>query len=50
MVFEGRRELHDASRGERWASVRSPLSLSGAFSADESEEVLDGNRVLQAGN
>ena len=43
-------ELQDVVRGERWASVRSPLFLGGAFSGDEREEVLGGNRVFQDGN
>jgi hypothetical protein len=41
--MRGRRELNDAVRGERRASVSSPLS------GNESEEVLDGNRVFQVG-
>ena len=41
--------MHDAIRGEWRAFVVSPLRPCGAFSGDESQEVLDGNRVLQAG-
>ena len=42
-------QIHDAISGERRASVGSPLRPCGAFSGDESEEVLGGDRsVLQA--
>ena len=44
----GRRELHDASRGERWAAVGSPLLPSLALSGNKGEESLRGNRVLKA--
>ena len=44
--LRGRWELRDAVRGEWWASEVSPLRPCGAFSCDEREEVLGGNRVL----
>ena len=44
--LRGRCELHDAYRGERWASVGSPLRPCGALSGDESEEVMGGDRVI----
>ena len=47
--LRGGRELQDAVRGERRTSVGSPLCPSGAFSGDEIEEVLGGNRVFHAG-
>ncbi len=42
----GRCELHDAGRGEWRASEVSLLRACGAFSDDEWEEVLGGNRVV----
>ena len=45
----GQRESHNAARGERRAPVGSSLFPSGAFRRNEREEVLGGNRVLNAG-
>jgi len=47
--LRGRRELHYAACGERQAPVGSPLFPSGAFSRNEKEEILGGNRVLKTG-
>ncbi len=44
--LRGRCELHNAVRGERRAAVGPSLCPNGAFSGDESFEVLGGNRVL----
>jgi hypothetical protein len=41
--------LHDAGRGEWRASEVSPLRACGAFSGNEWEEVLGGNRVVEIG-
>jgi hypothetical protein len=45
----GRLEFYDARPGEWRASVALPLRPCGAFSGDESEEVLGGDRILPAG-
>ena len=43
-----RREMHNATRGERRTPVGSPMFPSGAFIRNEREEVLGGNLVLKA--
>jgi hypothetical protein len=47
--LKGRCELHDAWRGEWRASVVLSIRSCGAFSGDESEEVMCEKPVLQAG-
>ncbi len=42
----GRSELHDAGRGEWRASEISPLCACGAFSGNEWEEIMGGDRAI----
>ena len=45
----GRREPDDADRGDRWTSKGSWMFPSGAFTANDGDYVLRGNRGLKTG-